>query len=296
MLIKEYTMDLITRKAYAKINLALDVIGKRDNGYHDVRMIMQSIKLYDKITIKPTQNPEIIIKTNLHYLPTNENNIVYAAAKLFRETYDIQDGFYITLEKKIPVAAGMAGGSSDAAATLKALNQLYDMNLSIEELMKLSVSLGADVPYCLMYGTALSEGIGEILTPLRPAPNFHCLIVKPPVSVSTKYVYENLDLSQRTQAPDIDGMVEAIHDHDSEGIVRRLSNVLETVTLKAHPEIEEIKKEMLKQGALNCLMSGSGPTVFGLFDDITAAEKAFYAFKVGPYGKQTFLTQFYQPE
>lgn len=286
---------LITLKAYAKINLALDVIGRRENGYHDVRMIMQSIKLYDKITIKPTQNSDIIIKTNLHYLPTNENNIVYAAAKLFRESCQISDGFYITLEKKIPVAAGMAGGSSDAAATLKGLNELYQTNLSLEELMKLGVQLGADVPYCLMYGTALSEGIGEILTPLLPAPNFHCLIVKPPVSVSTKFVYENLDLTNRTIHPDIDGMVDAIQNKDSAQIVNRLSNVLESVTLSAHPEIQEIKEQMLAHGALNAMMSGSGPTVFGLFTDLSAAEKAFYEFKVGPYGKQTFLTQFYQP-
>lgn len=287
-------MDFITLKAYAKINLALDVIGKRADGYHDVRMIMQTVKLYDKVTMKRTTTKDIVIKTNLHYLPTNENNIVYAAAKLFKEIYQIDDGLYINLEKKIPVAAGMAGGSSDAAATLWGLNTLFDTKAPMDELMKLGLKLGADVPYCLLRGTALSEGIGEILTPLPAAPNLHCLIVKPPVSVSTKFVYENLELSKAENHPDVDGMVEAIKSDDVKGITSRLGNILETVTLKAHPEITTIKEMMISLGALNSLMSGSGPTVFGLFDDLTMAEKAFYAFKVGPYGKQTFLTTFFQ--
>ncbi len=287
-------MDFITLKAYAKINLALDVIGKRADGYHDVRMIMQTVKLYDKVSIKRTTNTDIVIKTNLHYLPTNENNIVYTAAKLFKETYQINDGLYINLEKRIPVAAGMAGGSSDAAATLWGLNTLFDMNIPMDELMKLGLKLGADVPYCLLRGTALSEGIGEILTPLPAAPNFHCLIVKPPVSVSTKFVYENLELDKAESHPDVDGMVEAIKAEDMNEIASRLGNILETVTLKAHPEIITIKEAMLSFGALNSLMSGSGPTVFGLFDDLAIAEKAFYAFKVGPYGKQTYLTTFFQ--
>ncbi len=286
-------MDFITLKAYAKINLALDVIGKRPDGYHDVRMIMQTIKLYDKVSMKRTNTTDISIKTNLHYLPTNESNIVYAAAKLFKETYHINDGLYINLEKKIPVAAGMAGGSSDAAATLWGLNTLFDTKAPIEELMELGLKLGADVPYCLLRGTALSEGIGEILTPLPAVPNLYCLIVKPPVSVSTKFVYENLDLTKAENHPDVDGMIEAIKSEDVNGITSRLGNILETVTLKAHPEIITIKETMLSYGARNSLMSGSGPTVFGLFDDLTMAEKAFYAFKVGPFGKQSYLTTFF---
>lgn len=289
-------MDCITLKAYAKINLALDVIGKRANGYHDVRMVMQTVRLYDKVTIKKTNNSEITIKTNLHYLPTNENNIVYTAAKLFKETYQIPDGLYINLEKRIPVAAGLAGGSSDAASTLWGLNLLFDIKASLSELMKLGVKLGADVPYCLLRGTALSEGIGEILTPLPPAHDFHCLIVKPSVSVSTKYVYENLDSSNQLNHPDVDGMVLAIREDDIVGITNRLGNILENVTLKVHPEIAGIKEQMLSAGALNALMSGSGPTVFGLFIDQAAAEKAFYSFKIGPYGKQTFLTTFFRQQ
>lgn len=287
-------MDFITLKAYAKINLALDVINKRENGYHDVRMIMQTIKLYDKLTIKSTTTSDIIIKTNLHYLPTNENNIVYAACKLFKETYHITDGFFINLEKRIPVAAGMAGGSTDAAATLWGLNTLYQTSLNLEQLMALGVKLGADVPYCLLRGTALSEGIGEILTPLPSCYNFHCLIVKPPVSVSTRLVYENLELGSNNNHPDVDGMIKAIKTKDVNGISSRLGNILETVTLRMHPEIKEIKEKMIQLGALNALMSGSGPTVFGLFDNLSLAQKAFYEFKVGPYGKQTYLTQFFE--
>lgn len=285
-------MDCITLNAYAKINLALDVIGRRENGYHDVRMIMQTISLYDRLTIKPTQTPDIVLKTNLHYLPTNENNIVYAAAKLFKETYHIKDGVFINLDKKIPVAAGMAGGSSDAASTLRGLNTLFHINAPLKDLMELGVKLGADVPYCLLGKTALSEGIGEILTPLTDAPNFYCLIVKPNVNVSTKFVYENLILDETTVHPDIDGMVEAINHGDKDGITSRLGNVLEDVTLKSHPEINEIKKQMSSLGAVNTLMSGSGPTVFGLFTTSSVAKKAFYTFKVGPYGKQTFFTTF----
>lgn len=287
-------MDIISLKAYAKINLALDVIGKRPNGYHDVRMIMQTIKLYDKITIKPTTNPDITLKTNLHFLPTNENNIVYSACKLFKDTFQISDGFYINLEKRIPVAAGMAGGSSDAAATLFGLNELFKTNQSLEDLMKLGVKLGADVPYCLLRGTALSEGIGEVLTPLPPAPNCYCLIVKPPVSVSTKFVYENLKLDENTSHPNIDGMVESIKNEDLHQMSSLVSNVLESVTIKHHPEIERIKMDLISHGALCALMSGSGPTVFALFDNQKTAERTFYEYKVGPYGKQTFLTRFFE--
>jgi len=237
---QEFSMDIISLKAYAKINLALDVIGKRPNGYHDVRMIMQTIKLYDKITIKPTTNPDITLKTNLHFLPTNENNIVYAACKLFKETFQISDGFYINLEKRIPVAAGMAGGSSDAAATLFGLNELFQTNQTLEDL------------------------------------------------------YENLALDENTKHPNIDGMIEAIEKQDLHQMSSLVSNVLESVTIKHHPEIERIKMDLLSHGALNALMSGSGPTVFALFDNQKTAERAFYEYKVGPYGKQTFLTRFFE--
>lgn len=289
-------MDTVRLKAYAKINLGLDVIRKREDGYHEVRMIMQTIGLYDKISINPTNNPFIKVKTNLHYLPTDKNNLVYKAAALMRETYQIKEGVYIHLEKRIPVAAGMAGGSSDAATTLYGMNRLFHLKLSREELLKLAVQIGADVPYCIMRGTALSEGIGEILTPLPPFPSCHVLIVKPNINVSTKFVYENLHLDSLTYHPDIDGIMKHINEQDLYGASKLFGNVLETVTEKEYPIIKDIKTKMLKNGALASLMSGSGPTVFGLFDDIKVAEKAFYDFKVSSLGKQVYLTNLFQPD
>lgn len=286
-------MQNIKLKALAKVNLGLDVIRKREDGYHEVRMIMQTINLYDKIYIKKTEKSGIQLQTNLPYLPNNENNLVYKAVKLLMDEFQIEEGIYINLEKHIPVAAGMAGGSSDAAAALVGINKLFGMKLSKKQLMERAVKLGADVPYCIMRGTALSEGIGEILTPLPPAPKCHVLIAKPVINVSTKMVYENLKIDQLKQHPDIDGMIRAIREQDLYGVAERLENVLETVTIKEYPIIEQIKSMMIKEGAIGSIMSGSGPTVFGLFDDRNKAEKAFYTLKVSEYTKQVFLTDFF---
>lgn len=258
----------------AKINLGLDVIGKRPDGYHDVRMIMQSINLYDSITITKTKSPKITVKTNLSYLPTNENNLVYRAADLLISEFNITDGVFINLEKHIPVAAGLAGGSSDAAATLLGINKLFRLGLSKRELMQRGVTLGADIPFCLLRGTALSEGIGEVLTPLPPMPKCHIIIAKPDISVSTKYVYDNLTLDETTVHPDIDGMVELLTEQDLHGIANKLSNVLEQVTVTKYPIIREIKQFLIDHGALNSLMSGSGPTVYGIFHDRDIAYQA----------------------
>ena len=288
-------MNTIKLKAYAKINLGLDVVKKRDDGYHEVRMIMQTISLYDMISISLTNNSSIRVNTNLHYLPTDENNLVYKAAALIKSEFQIARGVYINLDKKIPVAAGMAGGSSDAATTLYGLNRLFNLNLSTEELMRLALKLGADVPYCIMRGTALSEGIGEILTQLPPFPACHVLIVKPAVSVSTRYVYENLRLDGQTKHPDIDGIIRHIEQKDLYGATHLFANVLETVTEQEYPIITHIKEKMLSLGAVGSLMSGSGPTVFGIFDNLKVAQKAFYQFKVSAIGKQVYLTELYQP-
>ncbi|MDF2473844.1 MAG: 4-diphosphocytidyl-2C-methyl-D-erythritol kinase [Anaerocolumna sp.] len=288
-------MKTLKLKAYAKINLGLDVIRKREDGYHEVRMIMQTVGIYDRISMNSTNSPMIKVKTNLHYLPTDNNNLVYKAAAYMKEKFQIKEGVYINLEKKIPVAAGMAGGSADAAATLYGMNHLFDLKLSKEELMEIGVKLGADVPYCILRGTALSEGIGEILTPLPPFPPCKVLVVKPLINVSTKYVYENLRLDQVAIHPDIDGIVEAIKHQDLYGASKLFANVLETVTEKDYPVIKQIKDSMLEKGAICSLMSGSGPTVFGLFDDFNAAQKAFYYFKVSGLGKQIYLTDMYQP-
>lgn len=286
-------MNTIMLKAYAKINLGLDVLGKREDGYHEVRMIMQTIRLYDKLNMKKLNKDEIIIKTNLSYLPTNENNLVYRAIQMLKEEFNIKQGIYVELQKHIPVAAGLAGGSSDAAAALTGMNRLFQLKLTTTDLMQRAVKLGADIPYCILGGTALSEGIGEVLTPLAPMPKAYILIAKPPINVSTKYVYENLILDERTNHPDIDGIMEAINSKDLCGVTNRLSNVLESVTIDKYPVIQEIKDTMIEFGAMNALMSGSGPTVFGIFEDLNLAKKAFYQLKVQGKAKQIYLTDIF---
>ncbi len=288
--------QMITVNAYAKINLGLDVLRRREDGYHDVCMIMQSLELHDVITINRTAEQGIAMTTNLSFLPSNQDNLVYKAASLFMETYGLSTGLSIHLEKQIPVAAGLAGGSSDAAATLLGLNQLFHKNVSKEELMKLGVQIGADVPYCIRLGTALSEGIGEILTPLPPIPSCSILLVKPDISVSTKYVYENLKLNEKIVHPDISAMRMALADADLHSLAKSMDNILQTVTIKEYPIISEIKDKMKELGALNSLMSGSGPTVFGIYQNRELAKKALTYFKKHRhFGKQVFLTTPYWP-
>lgn len=280
------------RKAYAKINLGLDVIDCLENGYHVVKMIMQTVGIYDVLTLKKI--PEgIVVTTDNGELPTDDNNLIYKAARLMREAYDITEGVSIHLEKNIPIAAGMAGGSTDAAATFWGMNELFNIGATMEELQKLGVKVGADVPYCIMGGTALAEGIGEILSPLPAPPECFLVVAKPAINVSTKYVYEHLDAEGVEKHPDIDGMIEALRDGDLQGIVSRLGNVLETVTVKKHDIISTIKQCMLKQGALGSLMSGSGPTVFGIFTDAEYAQKAKAEIERQQLAKQVFVTSFY---
>lgn len=279
-------------KAMAKVNLSLDVVGKREDGYHEVKMIMQTLNLYDKITIKKKSTPGIQLNTNLGFLPVNEDNLIYKAARILTEEYNLDQGVDITLQKFIPVAAGMAGGSSDAATTLLAMNKLFELNLSRKKLMEIAVTLGADVPYCLMGGTALSEGIGEILTPLPDVPKGYILIAKPGISVSTKFVYTNLKLDQVEFHPDVDAQIEAIKNRNFMEMANCMGNVLETVTIPAYPIIQKIKDFMLEHGAVNALMSGSGPTVFGLFQDEEEANKACTAMRESKMAKMVFLTSF----
>lgn len=286
-------MEQIKLKALAKINLGLDVVGKREDGYHEVRMIMQTINMYDKIAIKKIKSNGIKVRTNLYYLPNNENNLVYKAAKLLMDEFHLSEGVSIDLVKYIPVAAGMAGGSSDAAAVLIGMNRLFNLGLSKRQLMERSVVIGADVPYCIMRGTALAEGIGEKLTTLKPVPKCYILIAKPGISVSTKFVYGNLKVDEIQQHPDIDGMVQAIEESDLNKIVTLMGNVLEEVTIKEYPVIQEIKDAMIKNGALNAMMSGSGPTVFGIFTDFDKAKKAYRNLRSNHQVKQTYLTSVY---
>lgn len=285
-------MDKIQLKALAKINLGLDVLRRREDGYHEVKMIMQTINLYDELEIRKVKQPGIQVKTNLYYLPTNENNLVYKAAKLLMEEFRIRDGICIQLQKKIPVAAGMAGGSSDGAAVLWGINQMYGLGLSRRGLMERGVKLGADVPYCVLRGTALAEGIGEKLRTLPSMPKCYLLIAKPGISVSTRFVYENLHANdlRPEQHPDVDAMIESLEKKDLALLGSRMGNVLEEVTIPAHPVIREIKNCMMEAGALGAMMSGSGPTVFGIFENQARARKAFRAVKSARLAGQVYLT------
>ena len=279
-------------KALAKINLGLDVLRRKEDGYHEVKMIMQTINLHDQIHMRKIKEDEIRIRTNLHYLPNNENNLAYKAAKILKDEFDIKGGVTINLKKVIPVAAGMAGGSSDAAAVLFGMNKMYGLGLSMQELMDRGVKLGADVPYCIMRGTALAEGIGEKLTKLPAMPKCHILIAKPPISVSTKFVYENLhanDLKPEDHPP-VDAQVEALKEGDLKKLVANMGNVLERVTVPEYPVINDLKQMMLDCGALGSMMSGSGPTVFGIFENEEDAKAAFDKIEKSGLSKQIYLT------
>ena len=277
-------------QAFAKINLGLDVLGKREDGYHEVRMIMQTIRMYDQLDMRKSVEPGIHLTTNKKYIPVDENNLVWRAAKLMMDTCGIMEGVSIHLHKVIPVAAGMAGGSSDAAATLVGMNRLFHCGQSKENLMELGVQIGADDPYCVLRGTALTEGIGEKLTVLPPMPDCWILIGKPGISVSTKYVYTTLDLNTDTVHPDIDGMKKALEDRNLYGITERMGNVLQDVTIPAYPEVERIKEQMKTLGAVNAMMSGSGPTVFGIFDNEEKAQEACQKLRESGSCQQVFLT------
>ena len=278
-------------KAYAKINLGLDVVGKLPNGYHEVRMVMQTVGICDILTLEKTESG-ITFTTDSKELPADENNLVYKAAKLMMEKYNIQEGVRIHLQKNIPISAGMAGGSTDAAAAMKGISRLFGLEASMEELFDLGVSIGADVPYCVMGGTALAEGIGEKLTPLEMAPECYVLVAKPDINVSTKFVYEHLDMTTIKQHPDIDGMVEAVNKGSLQGILDRMENVLETVTISTYPIIGDIKRRMKELGAVNSLMSGSGPTVFGIFLEERAAQSAMEQIRQEKLAIQIFVTTF----
>ena len=265
-------------KAYAKINISLDVIGKREDGYHLLKMIMQNIDLYDIVQVEKIPNG-ISLECNKSYVPTDERNLAYKAAKLFKETYNIKSGIYINIEKNIPVSAGLAGGSTDAAAVLKIMNKMFNINVSQQELMDLGLKLGADVPYCICGGTALCEGIGEKVKKLKPFKNKILVIVKPPFGVSTKDVYKAFDLSKVIFHPKTDELIHNIEKNNFDFIAKNMKNLLENVTLGRYKIISIIKEEINSCGALGSMMSGSGPTVFGFFDDMLKAQKCYEKMK-----------------
>ena len=278
-------------KAHAKINLGLDVVGKLPNGYHEVRMVMQTVGIYDELTFSRTECG-IMVTTDSEELPIEEDNLIYKAANLMKDKYDIREGIHIHLQKNIPIAAGMAGGSGDAAAAMKGSSRMFGLDTSLLELMELGASIGADVPYCVIGGTALAEGIGEKLTPLEPAPECFVLVAKPDINVSTRYVYERLNVAAIEKHPDIDGMVAAIGKGSLQGILDRMENVLESVTVQEYPVVDALKQRMKELGAVNSLMSGSGPTVFGIFLEKRLAEAALDRLAQEQLAKQIFVTTF----
>ena len=291
-------MEQITIQAYAKINLSLNVLNRRPDNYHTVRMIMQSLSLCDTLTLTKTQTKGISLSAkNAECYPDitwDEKNLIYKAAKLWFDTYPSEYGIHILIDKQIPSSAGLAGGSSDAAATLKGLNLLFNQNVSIEDLKKLGKQLGADVPYCIMLGTVVAEGIGEILTPLSPAPPLYCTLIKPEQGVSTKYIYEHLNLTN-AKHPNTDAMIRAIETNDISSLCKNLDNILEPVALTLCPEITAIEDKLKELGAIGACMSGSGPTVFGLFTEETKAMEASTYFAEHGYKGRSFITSFYEP-
>ncbi len=271
------TDNRLVLAARAKINLALDVLGRRPDGYHEVAMVMQSVALADKVTL--TAAADISVTADIADLDCGPSNLAYRAAALLRDRCGVDRGVRIALEKNIPLAAGLAGGSADAAAILRGLNELWRLSLTPTELEEFGAALGSDVPFCLRGGTVLATGRGEALAPLPALPRVWVVLAKPPVAVSTAWVYGNYRGERVAVRPDVAGMKACLAGGDLQGVAARLGNVLETVTVPAHPEIAALKAAMLEQGAMASLMSGSGPTVFGLVDDRRRAEKIAAALK-----------------
>ena len=285
-------MDKLQLKAYGKINLGLDVIRKRPDGYHDLDMIMQMVDVYDDVIIEKKAGEEIVVKADAAVLSNGKDNLAYMAAKMLFDEFGIKSGVEITIHKRIPIAGGMAGGSSDCATTLIGINEMFNLGLSKQQRMERGVKLGADVPYCVLGGTAIARGIGEVLTPLPTPPQCHVIIAKPPISVSTAYVYGHIRPDEITKRPDIEQMTLAIKEQDLNKLSDLLYNVMEEVTVSEYPVIEKLKSIMLENGALNSIMSGSGPTVFGLFDDRKKAQAAMKALDSKELTEQLYLTKF----
>ena len=280
----------IERKAYAKINLGLDVTGVREDGYHIVKMIMQNVDLYDTLTFEDNDSGEIVLTASTDKIETDERNLICKVARQLKDKFNVKQGVTMHLVKRIPVAAGMAGGSTDGAATYLALNELWGLNLSKKELCELAVSLGADIPYCIIGGTALAEGIGEELTAISDMPTCHLVIAKPAIDVSTGWVYKELDSREGIKHPDIDGVKAAIEEGDLNKMCALIGNVLEEVTASKYKEVGQLEEILRKEGAVGAFMTGSGPTVFGVFDKKDAAEAGYRAVVESKLAPETFLS------
>lgn len=288
-------MDKIELKAYGKINIGLDVIRKREDGYHDLDMIMQTVGVYDDVIISRedgTQTYEIEVSTDADILPNDKGNLAFMAAKVLMEAYDIKAKVKIHINKRIPIAGGMAGGSADCAAVLRGVNQLFQLGLTDEQLQEYGVKLGADVPYCIVGGTKRAQGMGEILTDLPTPPKCYVIIAKPDAFVSTKFVYSHIRPAQIENHPDIDGIIESIKAGDLYGMCEKIANVMEDVTIPEYPIIQKVKDILKSNGAVNALMSGSGPTVFGIYDDEEKAKQSMDALSGKEFVSQLYLTKF----
>ncbi len=280
----------IERKAYAKINLGLDVTGVREDGYHIVKMIMQNVDLYDTLTFEDNDSGEIVLTASTDKIETDERNLICKVARQLKDKFDVKQGVTMHLVKRIPVAAGMAGGSTDGAAAYLALNELWGLNLRKKELCELAVSLGADIPYCIIGGTALAEGIGEELTAISDMPTCHLVIAKPAIDVSTGWVYKELDSREGIKHPDIDGIKAAIEEGNLNKMCALIGNVLEEVTASKYKEVGQLEEILRKEGAVGAFMTGSGPTVFGVFDKKDAAEAGYRAVVESKLAPETFLS------
>lgn len=281
----------IERKAYAKINLGLDVTGVREDGYHIVKMIMQNVDLYDTLTFEDNDSGEIVLTASTDKIETDERNLICKVARQLKDKFNVKQGVTMHLVKRIPVAAGMAGGSTDGAAAYLALNELWGLNLSKKELCELAVSLGADIPYCIIGGTALAEGIGEELTAISDMPTCHLVIAKPAIDVSTGWVYKELDSREGIKHPDIDGIKAAIEEGNLNKMCALIGNVLEEVTASKYKEVGQLEEILRKEGAVGAFMTGSGPTVFGVFDKKDAAEAGYRAVVESKLAPETFLSE-----
>jgi len=289
-------MNFVNVYANAKINLALDVLGKREDGYHELSSVMQTVGLRDKLSIRKLYTSRIKLNSNAKWLPVDERNLAFKAAQVLLERFPAPYGVLIEIDKKIPISAGLGGGSADCAAALLGIKKLFNLPVSMDELLEIAATLGADVPFCLLKGTALAEGIGEILTPLKPCPPVHIVIAKPPVSISTRDVFRQFKMENVGKRPNIDKMIADIESRDIKAVASGLCNVLESVSVKEFVVIERLKRIMLANGAMGAIMSGSGPTVFGMFEDKATAQKTVSKIRTELSVKEVFLTNVFSPK
>jgi 4-diphosphocytidyl-2-C-methyl-D-erythritol kinase len=288
-------MEYLTIYANAKINLTLDALYKRDDGYHEMEMVMQTVELKDVITIRKLFTNHIKLVSNIKWLPLDERNLVYKACRALMDEFDINSGVYVEIEKQIPMSAGLGGGSADCAAALVGMRKLFNLNVSNERLLEIGKSLGADGPYCLTRGTVLAQGIGEKLTRLNPCPQAYVVIARPNLVISTGEVFAMYKPESITHRPDTQAMIQAINDSDIQGVADNLSNVLETVTAKQFKVIEDLKEALINKGALGAVMSGSGPSVFGIFNSRDKAMAAVRYIRLALSVKEVYLTSIFNP-